>query len=264
MSWVLAVEPNRDQRLLLRQALVACAQDQTTIVDSINEALVPVALRVPEVILLSALISPVEEARLIAYLRAQRNAAFLQTLTTPWLAPAAATPPRRWRPFWRRRYQLEPLGCKVDAFRNQLHSYLDRAVQDRLELAERLQLESDRRDGRRLSPGDRVRLFVSGSTVELVDLSLTGAQIVSASRLAPGDVVSIVAEHYQNARRFEGEIMWGGLDMPRPVGSTRYRVGVRFKDGDYSFLTRVCAPALASIAGIDPGLRTTLPATRCA
>ena len=277
MSWVLAIEPYDDQRALLRQATGTEVHAQLTIVDSVEEALSALTRRLPEVILLSPLVAPADETRLVAHVRALPNSAFVQILTTPRLTSFA--PPsqmvQRWRPFSARRPD-EAFGCAPAVFGEQLYAYLDRAVRARLELAGDLlraptphagrfgRAGAERRDARRLRAEAHARLIVGGSTVDLVDLSLTGAQIVSSGLLVPGRVVPVVARDLGDTRQFEAEIVWGVLEMGESARLPQYRAGVRFSHVDHGFLVRLCSPEPAGVPDGDSGVCPVPAADRCA
>ena len=86
MLSVLAIEPHREQAALLRNLVANQIHGQLTLVDSTDAALAAIDRRAPNLILLSALLPPVEEDELITRLRSLPALASVDVLFTPLLA----------------------------------------------------------------------------------------------------------------------------------------------------------------------------------
>ena len=101
MPLILALEPDPRQAALLRHLVKAEVHAEIEVVDSRDAAIAAIAARVPDVLLLTALMSPRDEDELIAHLRTLENVEHVQTHTVPMLAgsaPAASTGRgSRWR-----------------------------------------------------------------------------------------------------------------------------------------------------------------------
>ncbi|MCM3880176.1 MAG: response regulator, partial [Vicinamibacterales bacterium] len=113
MSVVLVVEPETAKGNLLKKmqkrlgATVVVVKSTADAIDAIGHA-------IPDVILLSALLSPRDEDRLISHLRTLDGASHLQTLTIPQLRleKASADGGRKKGFSFRKKQQTaEPSGC---------------------------------------------------------------------------------------------------------------------------------------------------------
>ena len=69
MPFILALKPDQRQASLLRQVITADVNAELLVVDSRDAAIAALSARVPEVILLTALLSPRDEEELISQLR---------------------------------------------------------------------------------------------------------------------------------------------------------------------------------------------------
>ena len=83
VSTVLAIEPHPDRAVRLREVTEPHVPDSLTLVDSLGAAFAAMDRRVPEVVLISPLMPPDEEAELIERLRALPRTLYVQTLMTP-------------------------------------------------------------------------------------------------------------------------------------------------------------------------------------
>ena len=140
MPLVLALEPDPRQ-----------AEALTPIVDQVGAELVVAAStdvamralggRVPNLVLLSALLPPADESAINDYLRARADAACIETLTIPLLASADDGRTAK-RGFWaglRKSRTSDPtLGCQPEVFAEQIRAYLERACEMRAALANRI------------------------------------------------------------------------------------------------------------------------------
>ena len=69
MALVLAVEPDHRQATILKRIVRELVRADLVLVDSRDAAVAALTARVPDVILLTALLSPRDEEELVAYLR---------------------------------------------------------------------------------------------------------------------------------------------------------------------------------------------------
>jgi CheY-like chemotaxis protein len=85
----------------------------------------------------------------------------------------------------------------------------------------------------RIDIRDGVELTADGNPATLVNLSMTGAQIVSKTVLKPNQRVRLVFGDGPNSIRCNGSIAWAAFEMPKSA-PPQYRAGVNFivADGD--------------------------------
>jgi len=89
----------------------------------------------------------------------------------------------------------------------------------------------------RMAP--QVEVVVDGNAATLVDLSIAGAQVVSAAILRPNQRVRIVLADETGTLRFGAAVAWAAFELP-PKSSPQYRAGLEFVDGDPSALDAFC------------------------
>src|SRR5258706_4237078 len=89
MGVVLVVEPEASQAEQLRRVLRKRVHSELLLVSSTAAAIEAMHRGIPDLILVSALLSPKDEDRLMAHLRSLEGAAHLQTLTIPQLATSS-------------------------------------------------------------------------------------------------------------------------------------------------------------------------------
>ena len=77
-----------------------------------------------------------------------------------------------------------------------------------------------------------VEIQLDGNPASLVDLSVMGAQVISATILRPNQRVRISVPTDEFVMRFRGAVAWAKFELPRPTESPRYRAGVEFADAD--------------------------------
>jgi len=70
-----------------------------------------------------------------------------------------------------------------------------------------------------------VEVTVDGNPSELVDLSMVGAQVVSATVLRPNQRVRVVLGQGAVVVRCSGAVAWAAFEMPKGM-PTRYRAGI--------------------------------------
>lgn len=144
MPLVLAIEPDVRQAAIVKRIVREQVGADVAVVDSRDAALEAMRTIIPDVLLLSALMSPREEDELIAHLRTLDNADHLQTHTIPQLAsalgPGAGRSSRGLLAAFRRKKEPEaaPTGCSPDLFAEEIRSYLQRAAEKKRERLEGL------------------------------------------------------------------------------------------------------------------------------
>ena len=132
MAHVLAVEPNSEQASALQTILRDHAGTEVLVVNSKESALSALKEGVPDLVLVSALLSPCDEVDLFDCLKTLPNAAHLQTLTIPQFRPEAPSSPSgrsRFSMFSMRRGGPAPDGCDPKLFAQEVSEYLARAAE---------------------------------------------------------------------------------------------------------------------------------------
>ena len=83
----------------------------------------------------------------------------------------------------------------------------------------------------RVKPG--VELHLDGNPAAVIDLSTTGAQVISPTVLRPNQKVRITIPLEDLQMRFRGAIAWAKFELHKPpVKAPQYRAGVEFTDAD--------------------------------
>jgi PEGA domain-containing protein len=137
MSVVLAVEPDSSQAEALRKALRR-VDAELMLVSTTRAAISAMGKSVPDLILVSALLSPRDEDALIAHLRSLDGSSHIQTLTIPQLRRGKAST-KKTAPLGRFRKKTpapEPAGCDPAVFAEQVSGYLARAHEMQRQFAE--------------------------------------------------------------------------------------------------------------------------------
>ena len=78
--------------------------------------------------------------------------------------------------------------------------------------------------------------IIDGNPVLVVDLSMIGAQVVSAAALRPNQRIRVSLEGEQGLR-FNAAVAWATFELP--VEGPRYRAGIQFQDANANVLTRL-------------------------
>ena len=119
MPLVLAIEPDPRQAVTLRRVVKGRVRAELVVVDSKDAALASIAARVPDLILVTALLPPRDEDDLTRHLKALDHSGHLQTLTIPMFASAPTEAKLGGRAFgaFRRRKRAAAIdGCNPNAF----------------------------------------------------------------------------------------------------------------------------------------------------
>src|SRR5258708_14976469 len=139
MPVILAVEPDRKQAARLAAIVRHQVGAELVLADTTERALDAVGERIPEMVLVPALLSPQDDASLAAALRVIAAAAHVRTLTIPLLASSSQQEERggflsRWR---RGRAESPALdGCDPAVFAEQITAYLQEAAAESLEMGD--------------------------------------------------------------------------------------------------------------------------------
>ncbi len=138
MPLVLAIEPNSVQADTLRHVLSPRADTDVVVVGSTDAAVTALDQRLPDLVLVGALLSSRDEDALIAHLRTLPDAGHLQTLTIPQLRQAASRDARRGLAIFgrrkRRRSHDAAGGCDPTRFGDEVAAYLARACEVKAEI----------------------------------------------------------------------------------------------------------------------------------
>lgn len=98
--------------------------------------------------------------------------------------------------------------------------------------------------GTRRAPRHRVRagveIQVDGNPASVVDLSIVGAQVLSATILRPNQKVRVSIPNDDFVMRFRGAIAWAKFELAQAGAAPRYRAGVEFTDADSAALENFC------------------------
>jgi hypothetical protein len=87
-------------------------------------------------------------------------------------------------------------------------------------------------------PMERRSIAVNGDAAQLVDLSVSGAQIQAAMRLRPMKLVRLVISEGSTAIRLQGTVAWA-IAVPLG-GAIQYRAGIEFVNANKLLLTEFC------------------------
>ena len=148
---VLAIEPDLRQAAILKRIVRDKALADVAVVETIDAAIEAIRTTMPDVLLLTALLSPRDEDELMAHLRTLDNADHLQTHTIPQLASSLEVPDNRVSrgllSAFRRKKEPEPInsGCDPDLFAEEIRVFTQRAAAKRRERAESGQAAPDMR-----------------------------------------------------------------------------------------------------------------------
>jgi CheY-like chemotaxis protein len=98
--------------------------------------------------------------------------------------------------------------------------------------------------GTRRAPRYRIRqgteIQLDGNAASVVDLSVIGAQVISATILRPNQRVRISVPTDEFVMRFRGGVAWAKFELPQPTEPPRYRAGVEFLDADAAAMEDYC------------------------
>jgi hypothetical protein len=99
--------------------------------------------------------------------------------------------------------------------------------------------------GTRRAPRVRVRegveIQLDGNPARVVDLSVVGAQVLSAAVLRPNQKLRVALPHDDLVMRFRGAVAWAKFELARGKAPAHYRAGVEFADADPAALEAFCS-----------------------
>jgi colicin import membrane protein len=145
VSLVLAIEPDHRQATTLKRVVREIVRAELVLVDSRDAAIAAINAQMPDVILVTALLSPRDEEELIAHLRAVDGAEHLQTHTIPQLAGSKGETETKsggggLLGKFRKKKEPEPnIGCDPELFAEEIRTFLARATQMKTEAVTALQ-----------------------------------------------------------------------------------------------------------------------------
>src|SRR5829696_1638973 len=133
MPIILAIEPDRRQRHVLGSLVRHRVGAELILADTTEHALEAIGNRVPDLVLVPALLSPQDDAALAAALRVIAAAAHVRTLTIPVLASESKSGSESRSGLlsrWRRGRDASPApdGCDPAVFADQVKAYLGEAA----------------------------------------------------------------------------------------------------------------------------------------
>ena len=257
MSYVLAIEPNQGQASVLRDIVATNMASKVVVVGSVESARAAMQDGLPSVILVNALLPPCEESDLVTQLRGLPQQAAPEILITPVFSESERQDsilPGLGR-FGRRIRRPRPEGCARANFTEQLSAYLSIISERQADAAFVAALEqepvpmpapapeatgADRRASTRIEDIEWARIRINGTPVRIVDLSLTGAQILSPAVLRLGDSVHVMLASDADIVQCDAGIVWGTFDMIGLSSAPLFRAGLSFKDADRRAIERLC------------------------
>lgn len=90
--------------------------------------------------------------------------------------------------------------------------------------------------GTRRAPRVKIRhgveIQLDGNPAIVIDLSTSGAQVVSSTILRPNQKVRVSIPNEDFVMRFRGAVAWAKFELPQAGTAPRYRAGVEFIDAD--------------------------------
>ena len=136
---VLAIEPDLRQAAIVKRIVREKVLADVAVVDSRDAAIEAMRTCMPDVLLLSALLSPRDEDELIAHLKTLENAGHLQTHTIPQLASALQPGDERGgrgllSAFRKKKDPGPANGCDPDLFADEIRVFLKRAQEKKHQL----------------------------------------------------------------------------------------------------------------------------------
>jgi hypothetical protein len=85
-----------------------------------------------------------------------------------------------------------------------------------------------------------VEAKVNGTSGRLVNLSVTGSQMLAPIRLRPSETIRVAIADDSSDLRLSGTIAWVSLEIGAKSSGQRYRFGVEFSDADQQLLEDFC------------------------
>ena len=242
MSYMLAIEPHPNQADVLRNNVGRKTRARLIVVDSIGAAVSEINREVPALVLLSALTRPHEEAQLLARLRHLPEASIPDILIIPSLDGLDNGSGSKQTLLDLLRRRKRPARLAPSAFAVELSQRMRNRRRASSRPPSGLTHEAagaERRAALRLERLDGTTVLIDGAAVDVIDLSVTGAQVVAARVLLPRGSVSVVLSRNEDIFCLEAAVVWGGFEIIGPGRTPLYRAGIRFNDADFDSLNRL-------------------------
>jgi hypothetical protein len=77
---------------------------------------------------------------------------------------------------------------------------------------------------------ENLEVLVDGNPATLIDVSVVGAQVLSATTLRPNQRLRMTLPDASRPIRFNAGVAWAAFEMPK--GGPRYRAGIEFYDAE--------------------------------
>ncbi len=87
-------------------------------------------------------------------------------------------------------------------------------------------------------PMTNQEVVIDGSRSELVNLSISGAQVVLPARVQPNQSVRFILHDGASQIRFRAQVAWASIELV--LSAVRYRAGIAFTDPDRKALEKFC------------------------
>ena len=129
MSVILVIQPDAAQGRVLHDMSRRIGAE-LVIVDSTRKAVDAIARQVPDLILLSAFLSPRDEDTLIGRLRSLEGASHLQTMTIPQFRTGEEKVKKSGFGFRKKQKAAAPMGADPSAFADEVVTLLNRASEN--------------------------------------------------------------------------------------------------------------------------------------
>jgi hypothetical protein len=89
------------------------------------------------------------------------------------------------------------------------------------------------RAAKRVAMPEQIEIQIDGITAKLIDLSITGAQILAPASLKPNRIMKLTIPHKNKVITCKGKIMWSKLETAiKTGGQLWYRGGLQFTASD--------------------------------
>jgi CheY-like chemotaxis protein len=258
---VLAIEPDLRQAAIVKRIVREKVHADVAVVDSRDAALEAMRTTVPDVLLISALLSPRDEDELVAHLRTLDDADHLQTHTIPQLAsslgPGEERASRGLLSAFRRKKEPEgvPSGCDPDIFADEVRSYLQRAADRK---RERLEARShgahDDRAWRTATPGHKEPEPIPDAPVEAASSSWA-----SPFEWKPSNPASVIAPPEPLIAHPEPPIARHESPIAEPVAQESLMAHLRPPSGILTVDKLAAAAELERAAIVEPLIASSSP-----
>ena len=189
--------------------------------------------QVPNLVLVGPLLPPHEETQLVHRLRDVPPPSPLILMLPSLLAPRNDRPRKRLFDSLLNR-TVHPTGCDPSAFADQLSEYMrEMEPGDTFSVLRPAPKGpgSERRLAARFEHLSGAKVLINGAVVDLVDLSVTGAQVLSAMRvMRPSESVQVKLWKEADTISCDGAIVWSSFETNGTMHTPCYRAGITFGD----------------------------------